>query len=252
MHYITPVHTSTWLNIIQSSHHITCFRLPCRLSLLLTETGPYQSSLLLLASMQPCVWEQHPPVETTQYPQCSAGAPLALAGQQANVQCQDDMAICSHPSFPQRFPIILSMVWLRVSVTLPVMCVPVSVTQDILTLYQHNWKSCQVGPGITFYWCLWPDWSGALCAYWPSTGCTQGRHLNSSGCHVTSGTSRAEMKGWVSQIQLLRRHTSWHLQDPSHQWQYWFISTCVNPATFSLVFFSGVNTSFKKCHFFLL
>lgn len=102
----------------------------------------------------------------------------------------------------ERFSITSSVVWLRDSVTLPVVCLSVCVIHDILTLYQHNWGSCLVGLWITFHWCVWVTWLiHCSCAYWPKYALHSGETLRPSGCHVTSGINRAEKKGRVSQKQ---------------------------------------------------
>ncbi len=154
-----------------------------------------------------------------------------LLGQWANVHHQNDMAICSQDSFPtaERVSITSSVVWLRISFTLPTVCVSVSMIHDFLTLYQHNWGSCQVGPWITFQWCAWPDWSTALRAYWPKYASYSGETLGHSGCHVTSGIGRAEKKGRASQVHhVLYTQPVLTLARPSHRWQYLFVFTPVN------------------------
>eukprot|EP00064_Thunnus_orientalis_P012136 superscaffoldBa00001821_g12170 len=49
--------------------------------------------------MWPRVPEHHPPAETAQLPTVLHGSTSCSPGQPANVQRQDDKAICSFPSF---------------------------------------------------------------------------------------------------------------------------------------------------------
>lgn len=148
IHYITPVHNSSRLNIRQPNHYTACQRParglpvgPFSLSLIV----PYQRSpLLLYVAMFPGAsatgWDA-----TIKYN--SYGAQLA------NMQRQDDMAICSSSLFPHSREFPYHFNWGVTDCVMPVCVIP-----DILTVYQHNWGSCQVGPWITFHWCCWPDW----------------------------------------------------------------------------------------------
>lgn len=82
--------------------------------------------------------------------------------QRANVQRQDDMAICSHPSvspFQRDSPSL--QLWCDWGLLSQQRVCLSGLIPDILTLYQHNWGSCQVGHWITFHWCVRPDWSTA-------------------------------------------------------------------------------------------
>lgn len=120
--------------------------------------------------------------------------------QRANVQRQDDMAICSHPSvspFQRDSPSL--QLWCDWGLLSQQRACLSGLIPDILTLYQHNWGSCQVGHWITFHRCVRPDWSTASRAYWPKCGLysweTQALSLP---CHISN--CRAEKKGRVSQI----------------------------------------------------
>lgn len=133
----------------------------------------------------------------------------------------------------------------RERVTLPTVCVAVCVIHYILALYQHNWWSCQVGPWITFQWCEWPDWSIALCSYWPRYALYSGETLRRCGCHVTSGIIIAEKDGRVSQRHhVLYTQSVLTLARPIHWWQYLFVLTPLNvtkPTVPNSVLFCDVN-----------
>lgn len=118
-------------------------------------------------------------------------APRAHLLQRANVQRQDDTAICSHPSF---LPLQRDSVTSCVTEAFCHWACGVQVRHDIMTLHQHNGGSCQGGPWITFRWYVWPDGSITLYAYWPDYALYSRETL--SGCHVTSGFSQAEKKGF--------------------------------------------------------
>lgn len=224
---------------MQLNPQTTCLRPPCHPILPFTETVPYQSSLLLL-HVATCP-RASPAGRDATTPTALHGSTPCLPGQRANVQRQDDMAICSYPTYPRSREILYHFIRgvtedfchfaRRVSVC-------VCVIHDILTLYQHNWGSCQVGPWITFHWCAWPNWSTASHAYWPKRAPYSGETLWLSGCHVTSGTSRAEKKGRVSQIHHVPyTQAVLTLARPSHQWQYLFVFTPVNATKpFQLVY----------------
>lgn len=88
IHYIAPLHTSSWLNIIQPIRHTTCLKPPCWPIFPLTETGLHQSSLFLLHVAM-----------------CPGASPAGRDSKiptvlhrntswWASMQCQDDTAIC--------------------------------------------------------------------------------------------------------------------------------------------------------------
>ncbi len=195
-HYIAPVHTSSWLNIIPPNPHTTCLRPPCWRNWPSSELPPPAACGHVSCSItrQPRRHNNH-------------SAPrehlllASSAGERAASRWHGHMFVPFVSPAPERFSITSSVVWLRISVTLPVVCVSVFVIHGILTLYQHNWGNCQVGPWITFHWCVWPDWSTTSRAFWPKRVTYSGETLRLSGCHVTSGIDRAQKKGRASQIQ---------------------------------------------------
>lgn len=187
---LPPGWTSYSLN-----HHATCPTPPCQPVLPFTETVPYLSSLLLLyvamcLGASAAVRDSATPIVLHKSTSCSPS-------QRANVQRQDDMAICSHPSvspFQRDSPPL--QLWCDWGLLSQQRACLSGLIPDILTLYQHNWGSCQVGHWITFHWCVRPDWSTASRAYWPKRGLysweTQALSLP---CHISN--CRAEKKGRV-------------------------------------------------------
>lgn len=74
--------------------------------------------------MWPCVPEHYPSAETAQYPQCSMGAPLAcpVSWRTCSVKMTKPYVHTLRFPAPERFSITSSVVWLRISITPPVVC----------------------------------------------------------------------------------------------------------------------------------